>query len=122
MGSIFPDQKYARLLHLQKHWEISTDDLYYAVENELLHVCVWMPTRFLERGIIEDRHFVFRQYETKEGFVGIRPHDFFTIASVGSARLRCFHSVSEKGTVLRLPFEPRQPTLLVQLQDFVLPP
>lgn len=120
MISIFPNPKYARLLRLQKHWDIPSDELYYAIENDVLQVCVWMPTRYLERGIIRDRHFIFTQYETKEGFVGIRPQDFHVIASQGSARLRSFLSVTKLGTVLRMPDEPRQPKLQVQLQDVMV--
>ncbi|WP_422927457.1 hypothetical protein [Singulisphaera sp. PoT] len=120
MVSIFRDRKYARLLRLREHWGISLEDLYYAVENEFLHACVWMPLRYLERGTIRDRQFVFMRHEAKEGFVGVRPRDFRTISSVGSARLRSFDSVTRRGTVLRLPDEPRQPALLVRIEDLMV--
>ena len=120
MVSVFRDLKYAGLLRLREHWGISPEDLHYAVENEILHACVWMPMRYLERGVIRDRHFVFMRHEAKEGFVGVRPRDFRTISRVGSARLRSFDSVTSRGTVLRLPDEPRQPALLVHLQDLMV--
>ena len=42
----FPEKAYDRLHSLWKRWGISQEDAYYAVENGLLRVCVWLPLRY----------------------------------------------------------------------------
>lgn len=47
---VFHDKAYDRLHNLWRRWSISQEDVYYAVENDLLRVAVWMPLRLMERG------------------------------------------------------------------------
>ena len=117
---IFPEKHYERLQSLRKHWGLTEDDVYYAVENDLLPVCVWLPLRYMERGVIREHRYIFEQYEHKEGFIGVRPEDFRRIASTGCAKLRIFRPTNAKGCILRLAYEPPQPSLSVRIGDLVV--
>ncbi|MCP5361697.1 MAG: hypothetical protein H6908_03520 [Hyphomicrobiales bacterium] len=116
----FPAKEYNRLQSLQKIWDVSQEDMWYVVESGLLRACIWLPLRFVERGVIKQRKFIFESQETTEGFVGVRPEDCRKICSTGRARLRIFNSVGEDGHILRLPYEPPQPALSVRLHDLVV--
>lgn len=76
-----PEKTYDRLNSLCGRWEISQEDLYYSIENGLLRVCVWMPLRYLERGVIKNSKFIYEQHEHREGFIGVRSADFHRICS-----------------------------------------
>lgn len=116
----FPTKAYDRLHHLWKRWGISQEDAYYAIENDLLRTCVWLPLRFVERGVIKDGKFIYERHESKEGFIGVRPQDFRHICSTGRAKLRVFRSVGQEGHILRLADEPPQPALMVRISDLVV--
>ena len=116
----FPDKAYDRLHSLWKRWGISQEDTYYAVENGLLRVCVWLPLRYMERGGIEDKKFIYQRHEHKEGFVGVRPEDFHRICNTGCAKLRIFRSTKTEGHILRMAYEPPQPAISVRLHDLVV--
>ena len=117
---VFQDKAYDRLHNLWKRWGISQEDAYYAIENGLLRACVWMPMRYVERGVIKDGKFIYEQHEYKEGFLGVRPEDFRHICSTGRAKLRIFRSVKREGNILRLAYEPPQPALMVRIYDLVV--
>jgi hypothetical protein len=116
----FLEKEYDRLQTLFGYWGLTQEDVFYAVENDLLPVCVWLPMRYMERGVIQDRRYIFEQHEHKEGLVGVRPEDFRRIVSTGCARLRIFRSVGEKGRILRLAYEPPQSSLSVRIGDLVV--
>ncbi|MDX2073802.1 MAG: hypothetical protein SFX19_05485 [Alphaproteobacteria bacterium] len=116
----FPVKKYDRLQSLIARWGVSQEDVYYAIENGTLCTCVWLPLRFLERGVIKEQKFVYERHEHKEGFVGVRPQDFHRICSCGSLKLRIFRSVTQEGHVLRMADEPPQPSISVRLSDLVI--
>lgn len=116
----FPQKKYERLQCLQRKWQVSHEDIYYAIENGLLKTCIWLPLRWVERGAMKNRRFVFEQHEHVEGFVGVRPEDCRNIFSIGSAKLRVFHSVTPEGYILRLAYEPPQPEIAVRINDLVV--
>lgn len=90
------------------------------VESGLLRACIWLPLRFVERGVIKNRKFIFESHEMTEGFVGVRPEDCRRICSSGRARLRSFTSVGEEGHILRLTYEPPQPAISVRMHDLVV--
>lgn len=115
-----PERTYDRLHSLCGRWEISQEDLYYSVENGLLQVCVWMPLRYLERGVIKNNKFIYEQHEHREGFIGVRPVDFHRICSTGCAKLRIFHSIEKERHILRMAYEPPQPAISVRLNDLVV--
>ena len=50
---VFPEKAYDRLYSMWERWGISQEDVYYFIENDLLRVCVWLPLRYVERGVIE---------------------------------------------------------------------
>lgn len=116
----FPEKAYDRLHSVWKRWGITQEDAYYAVENGLLRVCVWLPLRYMERGGIEGKKFVYQRHEHKEGFVGVRPEDFHRICNTGCAKLRIFRSVTIEGHILRMAYEPPQPAISVRLNDLVV--
>ena len=101
-------------------WQLSQEDIYYAIENGMLRVCVWMPLRYVERCAVRDNKIVFESYEHKQGFIGVRPEDFFILSSHGRAELRIFHSITVEGNIFRLAHEPPQPDLAVHIHDLVV--
>ncbi len=116
----FPRKNYDKLESMQKTWGVSQEDLFYAVENDLLRVCVWLPLRFIERGVMKDKKFIYEAHEPKEGFVVVRPEDCRRICSNGRAKLKIFKSISEEGHSLRLAYEPPQPSINVRISDLVV--
>ena len=77
-----PERAYDRLQNLWRRLGLSQEDIYYAIENDQLRTSVWMPMRFMERGVIKDGKFVFVRHECREGFIGVRPQDFHRIITV----------------------------------------
>ena len=96
-----PEKTYDRLHSLYKRWGITQEDVYYAIENGLLRVCVWMPLRYMERGVFRDKKFLYIEYEHKEGLIRLRPEDFRRICSTGCAKLRIFRSVRQETHILQ---------------------
>lgn len=117
---VFQNKAYDRLHTLWKRWNLSEEDVYYAVENDMLRTCVWLPLRLMERGVINSRKFIFEQYEPKQGFIGVRTEDFRRLHSTGRAKLRIFRSTENDGQILRLAYEPPQPAIMVRLSDLVV--
>jgi hypothetical protein len=115
-----PEKTYDRLHSLWRRWELPQEDVYYAVENGLLRVCVWVPLRFMERGVIKNKKFIYEEHQPEEGFVGVRPEDFHRICSTGCAKLRIFRSTKKAGHILRMAYEPPQPALSVRIHDLVV--
>ena len=116
----FPHKKYERLRNLQKLWQVSHDDIYYAAENGILKTAIWLPLRYVERRVIADRKFIYETCEHLEGFVGVRPEDTRKIFSHGRAKLRIFNSFAKEGHILRLAYEPPQPSISVRIDDLVV--
>ena len=115
-----PEKAYDRLHSLQKRWGITQEDVYYAVENDLLRVCVWIPLRYMERGVFRDKKFLYIEYEHKEGLIRLRPEDFRHICSTGCAELRIFRSVRQEEHIIRIAYEPPQPAVTVHIHDLVV--
>lgn len=115
-----PERAYDRLQNLWRRLGLSQEDIYYAIENDQLRTSVWMPMRFMERGVIKDGKFVFVRHECREGFIGVRPQDFHRICSTGRAKLRIFRSVRQEDHILRLAYEPPQPGITVRIHDLVV--
>lgn len=115
-----PEKAYDRLHNIWRRWGISQEDIYYAVENNLLRVCVWLPLRYMERCAIKDNKFIFVEHEHKEGFIGLRPEDFHCVCSTGCAKLRIFRSIKEEAHILRMAYEPPQPAISVRIHDLVV--
>ncbi len=114
------DKTYDRLHNLWTRWGMSQEDAFYAIENGLLRTCVWLPLRYVERGVIKDGKFIYERHEPKEGFIGVRPEDFRRICSTGRAKLREFHSVKQAGHIIRMAYEPPQPAIMVRISDLVV--
>ncbi len=114
------ERDYDRLHNIWTRWGISQEDVYYFVENGLLRVCVWLPLRYMERGMLRKNKFIYEKHHHQGGFVGVRPEDFHSICSSGGAQLRIFLSVAEEGHILRMAYEPPQPDVIVRIRDLVI--
>lgn len=117
---VFHNKAYDRLQNLWMRWGIPQEDVYYAIENDLLRTCVWLPLRYMERGVIQNQKFIFEQHEPKQGFMAVRPEDFYRVCSTGRAKLRTFRSIEEEGHILRMAYEPPQPAIMVRIGDLVV--
>lgn len=117
---VFQEKAYDRLHNLWKRWGLSQEDVYYAIENNLLRTSVWLPLRYMERGVISNGKFIFEQHEPKQGFMGVRPEDFYRLCSTGRAKLRTFRSTEQEGHILRLAYEPPQPAIMVRISDLMV--
>lgn len=115
-----PIKEYDRLQSLLTRWGLPQEDIYYAIENGSLNTCVWLPLRYLEHGAFKNRKFIYEKHEHKEGFVGVRPQDFHRLCSCGSLKMRIFRSVTKEGDILRMAYEPPQPSISVRLTDLVV--
>lgn len=115
-----PIKKYERLYVLQKQWKLSQEDMFYAIEDSMLRVCIWLPLRYMEIGTIRNRQFIHESHEHVEGFVGVRAEDCHAVFSKGRAGLRRFHAVTKTDQMLRLSDEPPQPTISVRYNDLVV--
>lgn len=62
-----PEKTYDRLQSMPKRWDLSQEDVYYFVENDLLRVCVWMPMRYMERGTIKHKKFIYEEHDHEDG-------------------------------------------------------
>jgi hypothetical protein len=116
-----PERNYHRLHSILERWELSQEDIYYAIENGFLKVSVWMPLRVVERGVMHDGKLIYQQsHEHKEGFLGVRQEDFYRLTSTGRAKLRIFRSIKVEGNIIRMAYEPPQPALMVCIHDLVV--
>jgi hypothetical protein len=52
--------------------------------------------------------------------VAVRPEDCRRICSTGCAKLRVFNSITEENHILRLAFEPPQPSVCTRINDLVV--
>lgn len=116
----FPAKDYDRLRSLQKKWDVSKEDIFYAIENGILRTCIWLPLRYVERVAIKECKLIFERHEHQCGFVGVRPEDCRRICSTGCARLRIFNSVRQDDQIIRLAYEPPQPAISVRIDDLIV--
>lgn len=116
----FPAKNYDRLKTLQKKWGISKEDMFYFIETGILRACIWLPLRYMERGVMKNRKFIYETHEHREGFIAVRPQDCHLICNTGRAKLRIFNSISKEGHILRLAYEPPQPAISVRISDLIV--
>jgi hypothetical protein len=116
----FPAKEYYRLRSLQKRWGVSQEDLFYWLENGLLRACIWLPLRYVERGVIRNRKFIYETHEHQEGFVSVRAEDCRRICGTGRTKLRIFNSVRDDSHMVRLAYEPPQPDICASVLDLVV--
>ncbi|PIR33666.1 MAG: hypothetical protein COV36_02320 [Alphaproteobacteria bacterium CG11_big_fil_rev_8_21_14_0_20_44_7] len=116
-----PKQDYFRLEIIEKQWSISHDEVMYAVENNLLKVCVWLPICFVEYGKEEGCQFHTAICEHYEGLVGVRPKDCHMLFQRGESSLTHFLAVGHKQhSDIRIADEPQQPPLMVLERDLLV--
>ncbi len=111
---------YNRLTSLQRKWGMSQEDIFYAIENGILRVCVWMPLRYIERFIARNKTLISEKHEPQEGFVRLRPEDCHRICSSGHAEIKVFESLAQENNILRLAYELPQPPVSVSINDIVV--
>ncbi len=115
-----PELEYHKIRPLHEEWNISQDRMFYFIENGLLRACIWLPLRYMERGIIQDGKFLFETYKHKEGFVALRPEDCWLVFSIGRTKLKIFKSIHEEQVALRIAYEPPQPEISVKIGDILI--
>ncbi len=116
-----PKQNYFRLEVIEKQWSISHEEVMYAVENNLLRVCVWLPICFVERGKEKGYQFYALTCEHCEGLVGIRPKDCHMLFQRGESLLTHFLTVGDaEHSDIRIADEPQQPPLKVYVRDLLV--
>lgn len=115
-----PELKYHKLNALRKEWDLPRDKIFYFIENGILRASIWLPLRYMERGVMRDNDFVFETHKHKEGFVGVRSEDCRMIFSTGRAKLKIFKSIHEDKAILRLAYEPPQPDISVKISDLLV--
>lgn len=117
---LFESREYYRLSALKDKWGIAKEEILYAIENGMLKTCIWLPLRYVERGIMRDRKFIYETHELKEGYVGVRSQDCRTICNYGRSKLRIFSSPCEDEHIIRLAYEPPQPDIHVRLHNLIV--
>ena len=117
---IFHDKTYHRLNGLQDRWKISEDDVRCAVESSLLRICIFLPLRYVECGLMQDDTFILEHYDDKSGLVAVRPEDYNWVCRKGEAKLRIFHCTNIAGRIFRLAMEPAQIPVIVYPHDFLV--
>lgn len=117
----FKKQKYFRLEVIEREWDITHDDVMYAVENGMLAVCVWLPMSFVERGNVTDSEFYVLSRDHCEGLVRIRPKDCHRLFQRGTITLSHFLTIRDIDyTDIRVAPEPPQPLLEVYVRDLLV--
>lgn len=118
---LFKKQKYFRLEVIEKQWDITHDEVMYAVENDMLRVCVWLPMCFVERGKQEGEEFYILSRDHCEGLVRLRPKDCHMLFQRGTITLNHFLITQETNhTDIRIAAEPTQPPLEVCVKDLLV--
>lgn len=114
-------QKYFRLEVIEQGWDITHDEVMYAVENGMLPVCVWLPMCFVERGKHQGDEFYVLSHDHCEGLVRLRPKDCHMLFQRGTITLSHFLAVYEADyTDIRIAVEPPQPPLEVCERDLLV--
>lgn len=115
-----PEKRYARLEALIGLWELSKDDVFYAIENGLLQCCVWLQPRYVERGLDEGGLFLAQQCERCQGLVMLRSEDCQVIFQQGEVHAHSFLSMNQPSEMLRITHEPPQPYINIGLQHLLV--
>lgn len=117
----FKKQDYFRLEVTEKQWNITHDEVMYAVENDMLPVCVWLPMCFVERGKQDGDEFYILSRDHCEGLVRLRPKDCHMLFQRSTIILNHFLATQEEDfTDIRIAAEPVQPPLEVCVKDLLI--
>lgn len=115
-----PEKQYTRLEALLERWNLSRDDVFYAVENGLLNCCVWLQPRYVERGRHENGCFLAKQQERSNGLVKVRPEDCQVIFQDNEVYAHSFIPIDKPGDIIRITHEPPQPYVCLRLQHLLV--
>ncbi|MCH2547392.1 MAG: hypothetical protein MK052_07275 [Alphaproteobacteria bacterium] len=115
-----PEKQYTRLEALLERWNLSRDDVFYAVENGLLHCCIWLQPRYMECGRHENGCFLAKQQQRRNGLVGVRPEDCHAIFHDDEVMAHSFIPIETPGEMLRITHEPPQPYICLRLQHLLV--
>jgi len=117
----FKKQNYFRLEVIEKGWDITHDEVMYAVENGMLPVCVWLPICFVERGRANGSEFTILSRDHCEGLVRLRPKDCHMLFQRGRITLSHFLPTRDRDySDIRIAPEPSQPPLEVCVRDLLV--
>ncbi len=115
-----PEKQYTRLEALLGRWKLSRDDVFYAIENGLLHCCVWLQPRYMECGSKENGCFHAKRQQRKDGLVLVRPEDCHAIFQNDEVLAHSFIPIENPNDLLRITHEPPQPYICLRLQHLLV--
>ncbi len=116
----FPDKQYTRLETLLRVWSLSRDDILYAIENGLLHCCIWLQPRYVERGSEKNGFFAAQACERSDGLVRVRSEDCQVIFQQGEINAHSFMSLQKPNDMLRITHEPPQPYVPITIKHLLV--
>ncbi len=116
----FPDKQYTRLETLLRAWSLSRDDILYAVENGLLHCCIWLQPRYMERGAENNGFFTAQACERSDGLVRVRSEDCQVIFQQGEIYAHSFIPLNKPDDMLRITHEPPQPYVSITIKHLLV--
>lgn len=115
-----PEKQYTRLEALLARWNLSKDDVFYAVENGLLQCCAWLQPRYMERGAEENGCFLPNQHQRCHGLVRVRPQDCHAIFQDQEVLAHSFIPLDAPDELLRITHEPPQPYVCLRIQHLLV--
>ena len=115
-----PEREYFSLKSLENRWDMTREDIHYAVENGLLRACAFLEISWMEFCHREGQRLIVEVTTRCDGWVGIEPKDCRRIFSRGESKLTSFVSIRHDGHILRLSSEPPQKPITVSIEDLTV--
>lgn len=115
-----PEKRYARLEALLGQWNLSRDDVFYAVENGLLQCCAWLQPRYMECVCKENGCYYAKPHRQYQGLVQVRPEDCQAIFQDQEVLAYSFIPLDAPEELLRITHEPPQPYICLRLTHLVV--
>ncbi len=113
----FPQREYYRVDALKKRWGVEEDDIRYALETGQLRACIWLQEMVVEKVRHNGEFRIICGQERITGLVVVQENDCRRIFSNKQARIRCFRSLQDHHTCLRLSPEESEQTAMVASMD-----
>lgn len=115
-----PEKRYSRLEALLGKWNLTRDDVFYAVENGLLQCCAWLQPRYMECVCKGDGCFYAKPHQQYQGLVRVRPEDCQAIFQDHEVLAFSFIPMDAPEEILRITHEPPQPYICLRLPHLLV--
>lgn len=115
-----PEKRYSRLEALLEKWNITKDDVFYAIENGLLQCCAWLQPRYMECVCKENGCLYAKAHRQYSGLVWVRPEDCQTIFQDHEVMAYSFIPMDAPEEILRITLEPPQPYICLRLPHLLV--